>query len=577
MGDLVCKTDNLTEKIRWQKEAVERLKEEIFGTDKRRESKYIRDFMLEFQDFEAVSTYQELLESARNSRIIYLGDYHALDKCQQFQAGFLQDLADQPVILAVELFYGRDQRALDDWMSGGIDDAQLLRRVRYRLEWGYNWDSYRAVLEVARKNGIPVSGIDCAPRNDFRYIRKRDTAVAAKIVDLLQRNPGHKLVVSFGESHLATNHLPRKVDRHFAPGQAPPGITVLQNLDEVYWKIACDGLEDERVVKLKDRTYCFFNATPFEKYEGYSRQLEIWKAQSEEDQRLDLTSTVYKLIDAVLEFTRIDKYTYCLRHDGVCLEFFIDGYPEVYSHEKFEDFKRLLHQNHDNKAHIKQIINHTRLQGSCYVPGINAIFIGKFDLVHGAEEAAHFVNFALKGQRYQHYRPKPLDAATEFYLTTLEEALGYFGSKLIAPGRNHCHESDILHPERLDRPARKRLGVPAEKIRWMRAFLHNHKIMECQYHRMRDLPRIISRGFRTQGRIFAILSHELGYLLGEQLYRGYRDGEFSRREISQLFRTRFEEGGSPIEAYFTLAERAEPLPIELESISTTPASSRPRG
>src|SRR5262245_57050308 len=210
MRGLVCKTDNLTEKIRWQKEAVDRLKIEIFGTDKRRDCRYIQDFALEFQDFEEVSTYQELLETARNSRIVYIGDYHALDKCQQFQAGFLQDLADQPVMLAVELFYGRDQRALDDWMSGRIDDPQLLRRVRYRLEWGYSWDGYRALLEVARKNGIPVSGIDCGPRNDLRYIRKRDTAVAAKIVDLLQRHPRHKLVVSFGESHLATNHLPRK-------------------------------------------------------------------------------------------------------------------------------------------------------------------------------------------------------------------------------------------------------------------------------------------------------------------------------------------------------------------------------
>src|SRR5688572_14280382 len=342
MSNLVCKTVNLAEKIRYQMQAVKLLTTEISGTDKRLRSKYIRDFMKEFTDFEEISTYTQLVAEAREAEIIYVGDYHALDKYQKFHVRLLEDLADRPLVLAVEMLYGRNQRALDSWMKREIDDDQFRRRVRYVLEWGYNWESYRSVLEAARNHGIPVFAVDFSPRNDLRYINKRDKAIAAKICEIRRRFPARTVMVLFGESHLASNHLPEKIRRQFPAGNAPRDLTVLQNIDEIYWKVCCDGFEEEKVVKLRDRVFCVFNATPFEKYDAYSRQLEFWKFQSRNDDEIDLTSTIYNLIHAIADFIRIDAYTYCLTREGVCLEFFIDAYPEVYCFEEFDDFESLL-------------------------------------------------------------------------------------------------------------------------------------------------------------------------------------------------------------------------------------------
>jgi hypothetical protein len=557
MKGMECKTGNLAEKLDFQMQAVEALRREILGTDSKQQTKYIQDFDAEFDSFERVASYEEILECARSARIVYVGDYHAVRSCQEFQARLLRDLG-RPVVLAIETFYGCHQRALDDWMSRRIDDERFLRRVRYDAEWGYDWAGYRRILEVAREHQIPVFGVDCAPRTDLRLIHRRDAAVAAKLVDLLQRYPNHTVVVCFGESHLASNHLPGKV-ASLLPKAPPPGVTILQNVDSIYWKVTCGGFEDEPVVRVRDSTYCVFNATPYEKYEAYRRQLEIWHAPDQEEERLDLTSTVYSLVNSILHFAGVDKYSYCLTREGTCIEFLTDAYPEVYSFEEYDDFEALLRNNGMIDEAVTRTLNHTLQLGSCYVPRVNAIFIGEFNLIHGAEEAAHFVNFALKGQRYTKYRPVPLRAADEFYLSALEEALGYFGSKLIDPRRNHVVESAVLNRGRggpyLD-------GFTNSELCCARRFVLAHKKMEKDYQYMKRLPASIAKGLQSEGRMFTLLTHEIGYLAGEQLYRGYLSGALSRREIRQLFKTRFEELGSPAEQYLDLVTQAGPIPLE---------------
>ena len=96
-------------------------------------------------------------------------------------------------------------------MAGKISEHEFLDRIHYKEEWGCDWDGYKAIFETARDLRIPVYGIDCHPRNDMRSIGRRDLGVARRIVRLIEKNPARKLVVIFGESHLASNHLPGKV------------------------------------------------------------------------------------------------------------------------------------------------------------------------------------------------------------------------------------------------------------------------------------------------------------------------------------------------------------------------------
>jgi hypothetical protein len=545
------------EGISLQKALVQQLKREISLIDRHSRRKYIREFDEEFRDYQEVSSFDDLVMAAYQSDIIYVGDYHALPQSQEFAARMLTEVAcrARQVRLGMEMIFGRNQRVLDRWMGGEIGEEEFLSRIRYHLDWGYDWASFRKIFNVAREHGVPVHALDCGPRSGFRYIRRRDVYAAQRIVALLESEPLTKLVVVFGESHLASAHLPERVRRLLkSRGLERRDLVVVQNVESIHWKLAEEGLlERADVVRCSDSSYCVVNASPLIKYEAYRQTIDRWKEETVEDGGLDLGPTVYNMIDTILRFLRVDKYKHRLRQEGSCVEFLVDAYPEVYSEQ--EEFKARLRGSVLRPGQMAEIDYHIERNGSCYVPQINTIFIGQFNLVHGGEEAAHFVNMALKGEINEH-GARRYPQADLFYVAVLEEALGFFGSKLIDPSRNHFFETELYRyhkepPAVIQRKTRYRYREFREII----DFILLHKRFERDYREYDDVPRRLLAGIQSHEERFSILTHELGYFLGQQLYDGYHSGKIRRRELVSLFRRSFEPGGEALGVYLDLVER----------------------
>jgi hypothetical protein len=202
-----------------------------------------------------------------------------------------------------------------------------------------------------------------------------------------------------------------------------------------------------------------------------------------------------------------------------------------------------------------EVLSHLERKGSCFVPRLNAILIGEFNLVHAGEEAGHFVNMALTRQLYEG-APRRARQHDLFYASVIEEALAFFASKIIHPARNHFEESVFFRlygkdPETIERASGQRHSDFQEIVR----FILLHKRLEQRYRDYERVPEEILRGVGADSRRVRILTHELGYYLGQQLYDGYQAGVIARGEIAELFRTRFEESGSALSAYLNLAER----------------------
>src|SRR6202007_1869531 len=198
----------------------------------------LREFNQAFQSYEAVLDAQEIHDVLHAADVVLIGDYHALPRAQRYAAALLEQFAlaaDRPVVLGVETIFSRDQHILDEWWRREIDPDELRQRIRFDLDWGYDWTPFYELLATAREHGEAIYGLDCMPREDLRKIGARDRHAAHKIAEIRQLHPNAVVFALFGESHLAPGHLPRAIEKEM-PGTRV--LTVLQNIDALYWRAA---------------------------------------------------------------------------------------------------------------------------------------------------------------------------------------------------------------------------------------------------------------------------------------------------------------------------------------------------
>ena len=484
--------------------ALASIEREVRANDPSGRRKYLRDFSDAFRSYESVIDTRQLTAMVRAADAILVGDYHALPSAQRFAATLLEQRAqpgDRPVVLGVETIFSRHQHILDEWWRREIDEEELRQRIRFDLDWSYGWPPFYDLLVTAREHAHAVYALDCMPRDDLRKIHARDRHAADKIAEIRRNHPNAVILVLFGESHLAPQHLPR-VLRERLPGQRV--FTILQNVDALYWQAT--GAQQERVdaVRVSDDVVCVFNSTPLEKYESYRLCLSRWR--QEDEQQPDIAPTIYNLMDSLLRFLDLNRYC---SHNGTQPKFLVDLLPEVHCGASDARLRRLLARVTDSTERVEAMLRKVESQGSVYLPAVNAFYVREFQMTGAAEEASRFLHHACRGLplRRNGHAVVTGERTDRFYARTLEHALAYFGSR-------------VLHP------ARPAIG-PQEACELSRAGCE--RLMHDAVH-----------GDRNK---FDSIAQRLGYTLGSQLYDAYLRGCVSRSVLRHLFLARIEEPG----------------------------------
>jgi len=257
--------------------AVSQVEREVRAADPHSGDKYIRVFAEAFQTYRSRLSSSGLLDELLQAEVLLVADYHALPASQLYTASLIEQLSaaqQRPQVLALEAIYARDQRVLDEWRNGQIDERELRNRIRFDLDWGFGWNPFFRLLASARRHGVRLCGLDTAPRGDLRRIVLRDEHAAARIAEIAEAAPDSRIVVLFGESHMAPQHLPAAIKRKLPQARV---VTLLQNVDSLYWKAEGEPGTRVKAVQVSDDVFCVFNATPLEKYESYRRCLERWR------------------------------------------------------------------------------------------------------------------------------------------------------------------------------------------------------------------------------------------------------------------------------------------------------------
>ena len=491
-----------------QLHALAGVEREIRAQDSHNRRKYLREFNQAFRDYDSLLDSEQMQNALRSADVVLVGDYHALPAAQRYAASLLEQRAlsgDRPVVLGVETIFARDQHILDEWWRREIDESELRQRIRFDLDWGYDWTPFHELLVAARDHGEAVYGLDCMPREDLRKIGARDRHAASKIAEIRERHPNAVIFVLFGESHLAPGHLPRVLHDQL-PGTKT--LTVLQNIDALYWRAAGERADKVEAVRVNNDVLCVFNATPLEKYESYRLFLDQW---SRCDEGPDFAPTIYNLIDSLVRFLEINRYS---PHNGTQPKFLVDMLPEVYGGSSDAMLRRLLSRKGLDEQDREAMLASVEERGSVYLPQVNAFYVREFQMMHAAEDATRFLHQACQGlpQRLNGHESAMENGARKtaidgFYARLIEHAVAYFGSRVLCPSRPVPDSGDVPQLSRAAVEKAAQVGVRGDESR-------------CETS-----------------------AQEWGYRIGSQIYNAYLAGKVAPRGLRRLFLAHLEEPG----------------------------------
>ena len=502
-----------------QLHALAGVEREIRAQDSHYRRKYLREFNQAFRRYDSLLNSSEIQSALHAADVVLIGDYHALPAAQRHAASLFEQRAlagDRPVVLGVETIYARDQHILDEWWRREIDENELRQRIRFDFDWGYDWAPFYNLLVTARDHADAVYGLDCMPREDLRKIGARDRHAAAKISEIRLRHPDAVIFVLFGESHLAPGHLPRELHR-FMPGANI--LTVLQNIDALYWRAAGEPVHKVEAVRVNDEVLCVFNATPLEKYESYRLFLDQW---SRADDGPDFAPTIYNLIDSLVRFLEINRYS---PHNSTQPKFLVDMLPEVYGALSEGMLRRLLSRKGIDEAEREAMLVRVEERGSAYLPQVNAFYVREFQMLHAAEDATRFLHQACQGlpqrldgqseEKKAKERKNPIDA---FYARVVEHAVAYFGSRVLYPSRPAPEDSSFISRSVCEKLAQAavRAEVRADKDK------------------------------------FESTAQDLGYRIGSQIYDAYLGGKVAPSGLRRLFLAHLDEPGLARKVCYTV-------------------------
>jgi hypothetical protein len=293
-------------------------------------------------------------------------------------------------------------------------------------------------------------------------------------------------------------------------------LTVLQNVDALYWQSTEVQQERVEAVRVSGDVVCVFNSTPLEKYESYRLCLSRWNQEGE--QKPDLGPTIYNLIDSLLRFLDVDRYS---SHNGTQPRFLIDLLPEVHCGSSDARLRRLLSRVTGDAERIEAMLRKVEARGSVYLPAINAFYIREFQMTCAAEEASRFLHHACRGLplRRNGHGVAAGEPTDRFYARTLEHALAYFGSRVLYPARPAISDQEA-----------------------------------CEFSRA-ACERLMHDALHSDRARFDALAQKLGYTLGSQLYDAYLRGCVSRSVLRHLFLARIEKSGKARQTCFEVVRK----------------------
>ncbi|RYZ67987.1 MAG: hypothetical protein EOP05_17015, partial [Proteobacteria bacterium] len=382
-----------------------------------------------------VSSKPELLSAIEHADIVYGGDFHALAQAQRTHLRILRSLSDErPIVLALECFSAKSQRHLDAYMAGEIDLEELRRKSKWDEQWGFPWDNYKPLFELAKAKRFKVCGINTPSLGERTgaELHQRDENAAQSLKQIARRNPGALLYVIFGDLHLAKAHLPQSVREQFGPRSSLQDVIVHLNSERIYFELAAQNLElTTDVVKLGENSFCIQSSPPWVKWQSYLFFLDRSDASAEftedyfDDDDNDLEDeNEFDATDHVAALVKLAASDLGLK---IGAEIKIDDLS-VYGENDERIWKDVQSKTAARDREVAVAL--LKSAKSFFLPRGGIAYLPRASVNHAASLAGFYLHAKISGRKRNLWK-----MPSDFRALIWTEAVAYFISKLVNHGR----------------------------------------------------------------------------------------------------------------------------------------------
>jgi len=122
----------------------------------------------------AAVVFEKMIRLMKPARLVYVGESHNSLPMHDVQLRVLQGLHAQDRHLAVglEMLPAALQPELTKWNLGLLTKDELLRAVRWYVNWNFNFGYYEKIFDFVSERGLPVYALN-APREVISKLRMR--------------------------------------------------------------------------------------------------------------------------------------------------------------------------------------------------------------------------------------------------------------------------------------------------------------------------------------------------------------------------------------------------------------------
>jgi hypothetical protein len=191
--------------------------------------------------------------------------------------------------------------------------------------------------------------------------------------------------------------------------------------------------------------------------------------------------------------------------------------PEVHGNPSDAVLRRLLSRKGISEQQLETMLANVEERGSAYLPQLNAFCVRQFQMMHAAEDATRFLHHACRGlpsrlnglgvHETGIASASALRTTDAFYTRVVEDAVAYFGCRVLYPSRPApaTDDSAALSRAALEKAAQSAIRGSTEKSE--------------------------------------SIAQDWGYRIGSQIYATYLAGKVKPGGLRRLFLAHLDEPG----------------------------------